>query len=102
MCLKQMHLYNSVNIFLDLCALFARVIYMLLSCSFVCCYYATQVQKQDMCENDWLYLYTEFALFCFWSCNEVFENGKLIACFGQVLCIFRFLSTLVIFCAAQL
>ncbi|CAH8267437.1 unnamed protein product [Arabidopsis lyrata] len=29
-----------------------------------------EVQEQDICENDWLRLYTEFALFCFWWFNE--------------------------------
>ncbi|XP_010503125.1 PREDICTED: UPF0725 protein At3g44770-like [Camelina sativa] len=29
-----------------------------------------EVQEQDICDNDWLCLYTEFALFCFWRYNE--------------------------------
>ncbi|CAL9247701.1 unnamed protein product [Arabidopsis halleri] len=29
-----------------------------------------EVQEQDICENDWLRLYTEFALFSFWWFNE--------------------------------
>lgn len=30
-----------------------------------------QVQEQDICENDWLRLYTDFALYCYWQYNEV-------------------------------
>ncbi|CAH8267434.1 unnamed protein product [Arabidopsis lyrata] len=29
-----------------------------------------EVQEQDICANDWLRLYTEFALFSFWRYNE--------------------------------
>ncbi|CAN6898350.1 unnamed protein product [Brassica oleracea] len=29
-----------------------------------------EVQEQDICENDWLRLYTDFALYCYWQYNE--------------------------------
>ncbi|CAH8337208.1 unnamed protein product [Eruca vesicaria subsp. sativa] len=28
------------------------------------------VQEQDICENDWLRLYTDFALYCYWQYHE--------------------------------
>ncbi|KAF2590037.1 hypothetical protein F2Q70_00038228 [Brassica cretica] len=44
-----------------------------------------EVQEQDIRENDWLRLYTDFALYCHWQYNEVAFKSCLPAEINKIL-----------------
>ncbi|WZZ77703.1 hypothetical protein YC2023_098275 [Brassica napus] len=44
-----------------------------------------EVQEQDIRENDWLRLYTDFALYCYWQYNEVAFKSCLPAEINKIL-----------------
>ncbi|KAJ4881804.1 UPF0725 protein [Raphanus sativus] len=44
-----------------------------------------EVQEQDICENDWLRLYTDFALYCYWRYNEEAFKSCLPAEINKIL-----------------
>ncbi|KAF8083185.1 hypothetical protein N665_0789s0005 [Sinapis alba] len=44
-----------------------------------------EVQEQDICENDWLRLYTDYALYCYWQDNEVAFKSCLPAEINKIV-----------------
>ncbi|KAG2314325.1 hypothetical protein Bca52824_017447 [Brassica carinata] len=44
-----------------------------------------EVQEQDICQNDWLRLYTDFALYCYWRYNESAFKSCLPAKINKIL-----------------